>query len=56
MTKRKKPETYVELVDRLTGEAISDLGRGYSIRNIINNTVIHTALWQKDWSEYENAK
>lgn len=56
MTKRKKPENYVKLVDRLTGEAIMALGRGDSIRDIVGSTVMLTAKWQKDWSEYENTK
>jgi hypothetical protein len=53
MTKRKKPEDYAKLVDRMTGEAVLALGRGEALRDIIGGIVMVTAQWKSDWDEYD---
>lgn len=56
MAKKKEPENFSEITNRLTGEAIVSLGRGTPFRDIISGVISASAMWHESWTEYKNMK
>ncbi len=51
--KRKSPEDSQTFVARLTGQAVLNLGKGLSFRDIVSAIVFETLAWRIAWDEHD---